>query len=74
MKLGDQVELLHDVHQKLAPIEAARLAHEIEPYRLFFLEDPVPPEAKDGLRLVRQRSATPMPSVRSSIRRSTLCR
>lgn len=60
MKLGDQVELLHDVHQKLAPIEAARLAWELEPYRLFFLEDPVPPEARDGLRLVRQRSATPI--------------
>ncbi len=60
MKLGDQVELLHDVHQKLAPIEAARLAQELEPYRLFFLEDPVPPEAKDGLRLIRQRSATPI--------------
>ena len=60
LKLGDQVELLHDVHQKLAPIEAARLAHDLEPYRLFFLEDPVPPEARDGLRLIRQRSATPI--------------
>ena len=60
LKLGDEVELLHDVHQKLGPIEAARLAHDLEPYRLFFLEDPVPPEAKDGLRLVRQRSATPI--------------
>ncbi|HEX5412860.1 MAG TPA: D-galactonate dehydratase family protein [Terriglobia bacterium] len=60
LKLGDEVELLHDVHQKLGPIEAARLAHDLEPYRLFFLEDPVPPEAKDGLRLVRRRSATPI--------------
>ena len=60
LKLGDGVELLHDVHQKLGPLEAARLAHELEPFHLFFLEDPVPPEAKDGLRLVRQRSATPI--------------
>ena len=60
LKLGDEVELLHDVHQKLSPLEAARLAHDLEPYRLFFLEDPVPPEAKDGLRLIRQRSATPI--------------
>lgn len=59
-KLGDRVELLHDVHQKLGPLEAARLAHDLEPYRLFFLEDLMPPEAKDGLRLVRQRSATPI--------------
>jgi mannonate dehydratase len=60
LKLGDEVELLHDVHQKLGPLEAARLAHDLEPYRLFFLEDPVPPEAKDGLRLIRQRSAMPI--------------
>lgn len=39
LKLGDEVELLHDVHQKLNPLEAARLAHELEPYHLFFLED-----------------------------------
>jgi mannonate dehydratase len=60
LKLGDQVELLHDVHQKLAPIEAARLAQDLEPYRPFFLEDPVPPEAKEGLRVIRQRSVTPI--------------
>ena len=29
LKLGDQVELLHDIHQKLAPIDAARLAQEV---------------------------------------------
>jgi mannonate dehydratase len=60
LKLGDEVELLHDVHQKLGPLEAARLAHDLEPYRLFFLEDPVPPEARDGLRLIRQMSRTPI--------------
>ncbi len=60
LKLGDEIELLHDVHQKLGPTEAARLAKELEPYHLFFLEDPVPPEAKDGLRLIRQQSGTPI--------------
>ncbi|MEJ2008920.1 MAG: D-galactonate dehydratase family protein [Acidobacteriota bacterium] len=60
LKLGDEVELLHDVHQKLGPTEAARLAKELEPYRLFFLEDPVPPEAREGLRLLRQQSVTPV--------------
>ncbi|MCL5006149.1 MAG: D-galactonate dehydratase family protein [Acidobacteria bacterium] len=59
-QLGEEVELLHDVHQKLRPIEAAQLACELEPYHLLFLEDPVPPEAKDGLRLIRQRSGTPL--------------
>jgi mannonate dehydratase len=59
-KLGDEVELLHDVHEKLGPIEAARLAKELEPYHLFFLEDPLRPENKESFRLVRRASTTPI--------------
>lgn len=58
--LGDEVELLHDVHERLTPIQAARLANELEPYHLFFLEDPLRPEQKDGFRVVRQHSTTPL--------------
>jgi mannonate dehydratase len=59
-KLGDEVELLHDVHEKLGPIDAARLAKELEPYHLFFLEDPLRPEHKDSFRLIREHSTTPI--------------
>ena len=37
--LGDEVELLHDVHERLHPIEAVRLAKRLEPFGLYFLED-----------------------------------
>ena len=37
-------ELLHDIHERMAPIDAVRLAKALEPYRLFFLEDPLAPE------------------------------
>jgi mannonate dehydratase len=60
MDLGDEVELLHDVHERLAPIQAARLARELEPYHLFFLEDPLRPEHKESFRLIRQHSTTPI--------------
>jgi mannonate dehydratase len=59
-KLGDEVELLHDTHEKLGPIEAARLAHELEPYHLFFLEDLLRPEHKESFRLIREHSTTPL--------------
>jgi mannonate dehydratase len=59
-KLGDEVELLHDCHEKLNPIEAARLARDLEPYRLFFLEDPLRPEYKESFRLIREHSTTPI--------------
>jgi mannonate dehydratase len=58
--VGDDIELLHDVHERLAPIEAVRLSKNLEPYRLFFLEDALSPEAVDWFALMRQQSATPI--------------
>ncbi len=59
-QIGPEVELLHDVHERLEPIQAVRLAKELEPYRLFFLEDPLPPEQPEWFRMIRQQSATPI--------------
>ena len=43
-ELGFEVELLHDIHERLAPIEAVQFAKDMEPFKLFFLEDPLAPE------------------------------
>jgi mannonate dehydratase len=59
-ELGETPEILHDVHERLTPIQAARLASDLEPYRPFFLEDPIRPEHKDSLHIVRQHSTTPL--------------
>jgi mannonate dehydratase len=59
-RLGDEIHLLHDVHERLSPIQAAALAKDLEPYRLFFLEDPLRPEHKESFRLVRHASTTPI--------------
>jgi mannonate dehydratase len=59
-KLGMEVELFHDAHEQLNPIEAARLAKELEPYRLFFLEDPLMPEHRESWPMVRAASTTPL--------------
>jgi mannonate dehydratase len=57
---GDDVHLLHDTHHRLTPIEAARLGKDLEPFRLFWLEDPVPAELQEGYRLIRQHTTTPI--------------
>ncbi|MGL6160695.1 D-mannonate dehydratase ManD [Microbulbifer sp.] len=57
---GYDHHLLHDVHHRLTPIEAGRLGKELEPYRLFWLEDTVPAELQEGFRLVRQHTTTPL--------------
>lgn len=57
---GDDIELLHDVHHRLTPMEAARLGQSLEPYRLFWMEDCTPAENQEALRLVRQHTVTPI--------------
>lgn len=59
-ELGEGVELLHDVHEHLGPLDAVRLAKALEPYRLFFLEDLLAPEDLGWLGMVRAQCATPM--------------
>jgi mannonate dehydratase len=58
--LGEEVELLHDVHERLLPMDAIGLARDLEAHRLFFLEDPFAPEDAEHLRILRQQTATPI--------------
>jgi mannonate dehydratase len=59
-QLGDEVELLHDVHERLSPPQAVAFAKAVEPLRLFFLEDPFSPEDIAYFREMRQQCATPI--------------
>src|SRR5712671_4869397 len=59
-RFGFDHHLLHDVHHRLTPIEAARLGKSLEPYRLFWLEDPVPAENQAAFRTIRQHTTTPI--------------
>jgi len=58
--LGDEIELLHDMHERLPPIDAIGLAKELEPFHLFFLEDPFAPEDVGYFKILRQQCATPI--------------
>lgn len=60
LRFGDDVELLHDVHSKLTPIEAARLGKTLEKYNLLFLEDAVAAENQESYKLVREHTTVPM--------------
>lgn len=59
-QFGHDLHLLHDVHHRLTPIEAARLGKAVEPYHLFWLEDCVPAENQESLRLIREHTTTPL--------------
>mgnify|MGYP001125531698 CR=1 FL=1 len=59
-KLGFDIELLHDVHERVPPAQALQLAKALEPYRLFFLEDPFAPEDVAWFQIMRQQTTTPL--------------
>lgn len=58
--VGPDLKLLHDIHERLAPIDAIRLAKSLEPHRLFFLEDPLAPDQVEWFRRIREACATPI--------------
>src|SRR5690606_23879712 len=58
-EIGAEIGRLHDVHERLDPPQAIRLARALEPYRLFFLEDPLAPEDMEWL--AHLRAHTPVP-------------
>ena len=57
---GFDHHLLHDAHHRLTPIEAGRLGKDLEPYRLFWLEDVTPAENQEAFRLIRRHTTTPL--------------
>lgn len=59
-RLGEEIQLVHDVHERIAPGEAVKLAKELEPFDLLFLEDPVSIEQTGWLRRLREQSMTPI--------------
>jgi mannonate dehydratase len=59
-RFGFGPHLLHDVHHRLTPIEAARLGKSLEPYRLFWIEDATPAENQEAFKLIRQHTVTPL--------------
>ena len=59
-KEGYEIELVHDVHERIAPVEAIQLAKELEPFKLFFLEDPIPLEQLEWFRRMREQTSIPL--------------
>ncbi|MDP6597377.1 MAG: enolase C-terminal domain-like protein [Candidatus Poribacteria bacterium] len=59
-EIGDAVELLHDIHERLQPIDAVQFAKDVEQFKLFFLEDPLAPEDLEWFAHIRQQCATPI--------------
>jgi mannonate dehydratase len=58
--LGDEVELLHDAHERVTPTQAVQFAKDLEKFRLFYLEDVLSPEDIAYFRHIKQQCDTPL--------------
>jgi len=57
---GDELEFLHDIHERIEPMDAIDLIKKLEEYRPFFIEDPFSPENMGWFKMLRQQSAVPI--------------
>ncbi|MBC7924361.1 MAG: starvation-sensing protein RspA [Bryobacteraceae bacterium] len=59
-ELGDEIELCHDVHERITPTQALQMCKDVEKFRLYFFEDPLSPEDIHWFRLIRNQCTTPL--------------
>jgi mannonate dehydratase len=59
-ELGDEIELLHDAHERITPTQAVQFCKDVEKFRLFFLEDPLSPEDIMWFPNIRNQTSTPL--------------
>ncbi|MEO6911586.1 MAG: enolase C-terminal domain-like protein [Edaphobacter sp.] len=59
-ELGEEVGLLHDVHERLTPNEAVQFCKDVEKFNMFFIEDPLSPEDLAYFHQIRQNCSTPI--------------
>jgi mannonate dehydratase len=57
---GEEIELLHDIHERLDPIDAINVVKSTEPYRPFFIEDPFSPEQMEWFKELRNITSVPI--------------
>ena len=57
---GEEVELLHDMHERVEPIDAINLIKKLEEYHPFFIEDPFSPENMEWFKQLRAATSVPV--------------
>ena len=58
--VGYEIDIAVDCHWRYSVTDVVKVAHALEPFRLLWLEDPVPPESLDALRAVSSRVRIPI--------------
>ena len=57
---GEEVELLHDVHERVQPMDVINMIKQLEPYHPYFIEDPFSPENQEWFKQLRMSTSVPI--------------
>jgi mannonate dehydratase len=59
-RCGEEVELLHDIHERVQPMDAINMIKSLEDYSPFFIEDPFSPENMEWFKQLRASTTVPI--------------
>src|ERR1700681_1415656 len=59
MRCGEDIELLHDTHERVQPMNMINMCKRIEEYNPYWIEDPVSPENMDWFKQLRASTTVP---------------
>lgn len=58
--VGEDFDLILEVHRSMDPMEAVAFAKAVEPYHPLFLEDPIPPDSPEAMAEVAHSTVIPL--------------
>jgi mannonate dehydratase len=59
-KIGFDVGLVHDIHERPAPNQSIQLCKAVEPYRPFYMEDALAPDDVGWFKIFREETSAPL--------------
>ncbi len=59
-RCGEEVELLHDIHERVQPMDAINMIKKLEEFNPFFIEDPFSPENMEWFKQLRMSTSVPI--------------
>jgi mannonate dehydratase len=59
-RCGEDVQLIHDMHERVEPIDAINMIKKLEDYDPFFIEDPFSPENPKWFKMLRENTSVPI--------------
>lgn len=58
-RCGEEIEILHDIHERCQPMDVINMCRKLEQYRPLFIEDPLSPENTHWWKQMRESTTVP---------------